>query len=149
MYLPNIVYQYLHPMNKSKLKVLLVDDDTIYQYIACKTLEATGLTGKITSCSNGQEAYQFLETNMNNQSELPDVILLDVNMPVMNGWEFLHAFKNLHSPFLKDIQIFLVTSSVNDADINYSQQFSNVQDYIVKPLVKEKLSRVLNSVSIS
>lgn len=136
-------------MNKSKVKVLLVDDDTIYQYIACKTLEATGLTNKIVTCTNGQEAYKFLETNMNDQDELPDVILLDVNMPVMNGWEFLHAFKNLHSPFLKDIRIFLVTSSVNDADINYSQQFSNVQDYIVKPLVKEKLSRVLNSVCIS
>ncbi len=136
-------------MNKSKAKVLLVDDDTIYQYIACKTLEATGLTSKITTCSNGQEAYKLLETNMNNQSELPDVILLDVNMPVMNGWEFLHAFKNLHSPLLKDIQIFLVTSSVNDADINYSQQFSNVQDYIVKPLVKDKLSRLLDSVCIS
>ena len=136
-------------MNKTKLKVLLVDDDTIYQYIASKTLEATGLTKKIITCSNGEEAYRFLETNMNNPQELPDIILLDVNMPVMNGWDFLHAFKNLHSPSLKDIPIFLVTSSVNDADINYSQQFSNVHDYIVKPLVKEKLSTVLNSVCVS
>lgn len=136
-------------MNKTKLKVLLVDDDTIYQYIASKTLEATGLTGKITTCSNGEEAYRFLEQNINNPQELPDIILLDVNMPVMNGWDFLHAFKNLHSPALKDIPIFLVTSSVNDADINYSQQFSNVHDYIVKPLVKEKLSTVLSSVLVS
>lgn len=136
-------------MIKTKLKVLLVDDDAIYQFIAGKTLEATGLTEKITTCSNGEEAYRFLEANMNNPQELPDVILLDVNMPVMNGWDFLHAFKKLHSPALKDIPIFLVTSSVNDADINYSQQFSNVQDYIVKPLVKEKLSIVLNSVCIS
>jgi CheY-like chemotaxis protein len=136
-------------MNKAKLKVLLVDDDTIYQYIASKTLDATGLTQKIITCSNGEEAYRFLEKNMNNPHELPDIILLDVNMPVMNGWDFLHAFKNLHSPSLKDIPIFLVTSSVNDADINYAQQFSNVQDYIVKPLVKEKLSAVLNSVYVS
>lgn len=136
-------------MNKTKLKVLLVDDDTIYQYIASKTLEATGLTRKIITCSNGEEAYRFLETNKNNPEELPDIILLDVNMPVMNGWDFLHAFKNLHSASLKDIPIFLVTSSVNDADINYAHQFSNVQDYIVKPLVKEKLSAVLNSVCFS
>lgn len=136
-------------MNKTKLKVLLVDDDTIYQYIASKTLEATGLTGKIITCSNGEEAYRFLETNKDNPQELPDIILLDVNMPVMNGWDFLHAFKNLHSASLKDIPIFLVTSSVNDADINYARQFSNVQDYIVKPLVKEKLSAVLNSVCFS
>jgi CheY-like chemotaxis protein len=136
-------------MSKTKLKVLLVDDDSIYQYIASKTLDATGLTQKIITCSNGEEAYRFLEKNMNNPQELPDIILLDVNMPVMNGWEFLHAFKNLHSPSLKDIPIFLVTSSVNDADINYAQQFSNVQDYIVKPLVKEKLSTILNSVCVS
>ena len=136
-------------MSKTKLKVLLVDDDTIYQYIASKTLDATGLTQKIITCSNGEEAYRFLEKNMNNPQELPDVILLDVNMPVMNGWDFLHAFKNLHAPSLKDIPIFLVTSSVNDADINYAHQFSNVQDYIVKPLVKEKLSTILTSVCVS
>ena len=136
-------------MNKAKLKVLLVDDDTIYQYIASKTLEATGLTGKIITCSNGEEAFHFLEANMNNPQELPDIILLDVNMPVMNGWDFWHAFKNLQSPSLKDIPIFLVTSSVNDADINYAHQFSNVQDYIVKPLAKEKLSTILNSFCVS
>ncbi len=61
-----ILYIIFNPMNKTKLKVLLVDDDTIYQYIASKTLEATGLTGKIITCSNGEEAYRFLETNMNN-----------------------------------------------------------------------------------
>ena len=135
-------------MSKTKLNVLLVDDDSIYQFIARKTLEATGLTSTINVCSNGEEAYRFLENNQENVNELPDVILLDVNMPVMNGWEFLHAFKNLQSPAIKHIPIFLVTSSVNDADINYSQQFSNVQDYIVKPLVKEKLCTVLNSVFV-
>ncbi len=135
-------------MSKARLNVLLVDDDSIYQFIARKTLEATGLTEKINVCSNGEEAYRFLENNQDHVNELPDVILLDVNMPVMNGWEFLHAFKNLQSPAIKHIPIFLVTSSVNDADINYSQQFSNVQDYIVKPLVKEKLSIILNSVFV-
>ncbi len=135
-------------MSRTKLNVLLVDDDSIYQFIARKTLEATGLAAKINVCSNGEEAYRFLEDNQENVNELPDVILLDVNMPVMNGWEFLHAFKNLQSPAIKHIPIFLVTSSVNDADINYSQQFSNVQDYIVKPLVKEKLCVILNSVFV-
>ena len=76
-------------MYKSKVNVLLIDDDTIYQFVARKTLEATGYINKIQVCSNGEEAYQFLERNMGNADELPDVILLDVNMPVMNGWEFL------------------------------------------------------------
>lgn len=133
-------------MSRTKFKILLVDDDTIYQYIACKTLESTGLTEKIVTCSNGKEAFKFLEENLNDKSVLPDIILLDVNMPVMNGWEFLHAFKLLHNTSLKDIRIFLVTSSVNDADINYSRQFNNVQDYIVKPLAKEKLAKILQPV---
>ena len=132
-------------MYKTKLNVLLVDDDSIYQFIARKTLESTGLAEKIYVCSNGEEAYHFLEANRNNPDALPDLILLDVNMPVMNGWEFLHAFKNIQSSAVKDIPIYIVTSSVNDADINYSQQFSNVHDYIVKPLVKEKLCAILNS----
>ena len=131
-------------MYRAKVNVLLIDDDTIYQFVSCKTLEATGHANKIKVCSNGDEACRFLEENMYNADELPDVILLDVNMPVMNGWQFLDAYQNLKANLAKEIQIFLVTSSMNDQDKEYSKRYNCVQDYIVKPLVREKISEILS-----
>ena len=130
-------------MYKSKVNVLLIDDDTIYQFVARKTLEATGYINKIQVCSNGEEAYQFLERNMANADELPDVILLDVNMPVMNGWEFLELYQSLKPSISKDMQVFLVTSSMNDQDREFSRRYICVQDYIVKPLAREKIAELL------
>ena len=106
-------------MYRTKVNVLLIDDDAIYQFVSCKTLEATGYTNKINVCSNGEEAYHFLEENQSNANELPDVILLDVNMPVMNGWEFLELFQSLKPSLSKEIHLFLVTSSMNDQDREY------------------------------
>ena len=130
-------------MYKTKANVLLIDDDSIYQFVACKTLEATGFSNKIKVCSNGEEAFRFLEANMKNAEELPDVILLDVNMPVMNGWQFLDIYQPLIPGFAKDIQVFLVTSSINDEDREFSKRYTCVQDYIVKPLAKEKIAQIL------
>ena len=131
-------------MYRAKVNVLLIDDDSIYQFVSCKTLEATGHANKIKVCSNGQEAYRFLEENMHNADELPDVILLDVNMPVMNGWQFLDAYQSLKPNLSKEIQIFLVTSSMNDQDKEYLKRYNCVQDYIVKPLSREKITEILS-----
>src|ERR1041384_6269719 len=121
-------------MCQTRLNVLLIDDDHIFQFITCKALEATGYTNKIQVCSNGEAAYNFLLDNTENAAELPDVILLDINMPIMNGWEFLEAYESLQARLPKGVQIFLVTSSMNEADRRYSMRFNTIQDYVVKPL---------------
>ena len=131
-------------MYRTKVNVLLVDDDAIYQFVSRKTLEATGHSDKITICSNGEEACQFLEENMHNVNELPDVILLDVNMPVMNGWEFLEAYQSIKPNLSKEIHVYLVTSSMNDQDKEFSKRYNCVEDYLVKPLNKEKVSQLLS-----
>jgi CheY-like chemotaxis protein len=131
-------------MYKSKVNVLIIDDDSIYQFVSCKTLESTGYINKIKVCSNGEEACKFLEANMHNADELPDVILLDVNMPIMNGWQFLDSYKYLRPNLSKEIQVFIVTSSMNDQDKEYSRRYNCIQGYIVKPLGKDKISEILS-----
>ncbi len=131
-------------MYRTSVNVLLIDDDAIYQFVSRKTLEATGNASKIEICSNGEEAIRYLETNVSNPAELPDVIFLDVNMPVMNGWEFLDAYQVLKPSIQKDIHVFLVTSSMNDEDKEFSRRFNCVEDYIVKPLNREKISELLS-----
>jgi CheY-like chemotaxis protein len=136
-------------MYRTKLNVLVVDDDIIYQFTTQKTLEATGYTNKIFVCSNGEEACQLLKNNLSNMQDIPDVIFLDINMPVMNGWDFLRAYDSIQLSLSKDVRIFLVSSSVDQADINFSRQFSSVQDYIVKPILKEKLSEIFQKIAVT
>lgn len=129
-------------MSKTKISVLLVDDDIIYQFTARKTLEATGYADKILICSNGEEALQLIE-NAFEVNDLPDIIFLDVNMPIMNGWEFLKAYSKISGRLKKSIQIYMVSSSVDEADISHSKEFDNVQDYIIKPILKDKFTEIL------
>lgn len=134
------------PMSRTKLSVLLVDDDGIYQFTARKTLEATGFADKIFICSNGEEALSLIQNTLNSE-DTPDVIFLDVNMPVMNGWEFLHAYENIKTAINKSIAIYIVSSSVDEADIIHSKEFDSVKDYIIKPILKEKFTEILSSIS--
>ena len=131
-------------MYRTKVNVLLIDDDAIYQFVSRKTLEATGHAEKISICSNGEEALHFLEKNRYDLNELPDVILLDVNMPVMNGWEFLEAYQSLKPQLSKEIHVFLVTSSMNEQDRDFSRRYDCVEDYIVKPLDRVKVTELLS-----
>ncbi|TAE08574.1 MAG: response regulator [Bacteroidetes bacterium] len=132
-------------MVTANLQICLVDDDRIYQFAARKTIEATGLVSSIKSFQNGQEAIRFLEncTEADTQS-LPDVIFLDINMPVMNGWQFLDAFSTIRAKLPKPITIYMVSSSVDEFDINKSKQYKEVKAYIIKPVHKEKFKQLLN-----
>ncbi len=127
----------------SKLTILLIDDDSIFQFLTRKVLEASGLTDEIIVCSNGQEALQLLETNIYNKATLPDVIFLDINMPVMNGWAFLEAFKLIKPLLNKPVPLYVVSSSADQADIQQAKEFDIVTDYLVKPILQEQFKTIL------
>ncbi len=139
----------MNPMIKSRLNVLLVDDDGIYQFTSKKTLEATGFAESISICSNGREAIDLIQNNLSNHLAVPDVIFLDVNMPVMNGWDFLKAYQEIKSQLAKPIKIYIVSSSADEFDINHSKQFETVTDYIIKPILKEKFALILSGLSVN
>ncbi|MEP6512407.1 MAG: response regulator [Parafilimonas sp.] len=126
-----------------KLTILLIDDDSIFQFLTRKVLEASGLTDEIIACSNGQEALQLLETNICNKAALPDVIFLDINMPVMNGWAFLEAFKLIKPLLNKPVPLYVVSSSADRADIQQAKEFDIVTDYLVKPIFQEQFKTIL------
>lgn len=127
--------------------VCLIDDDKIYQFTAKKMLEATGMAKHIQSFYDGSEALAFFSgENSKEAANLPDVIFLDINMPVMNGWEFLEEYEKLCNSLPKNMRLYVVSSSVDDADIRRSRQFSSVTDYIVKPITRLRYQELLEAI---
>lgn len=115
--------------------ISIVDDDKIYQFTMTKTIEATRRFKKILVFSDGEEAFGFLTENQSNPEFLPDIIFLDINMPYMDGWEFLAEFALLKPKLAKKIIVYMVSSSVSELDINRAKEISEVTDYIIKPII--------------
>jgi CheY-like chemotaxis protein len=132
-------------MSDVKYNVCLVDDDKVYQFTSKMILEATQLTNKITTFFNGKEAIDFFLDVQNHQLELlPDVIFLDINMPIMNGWNFLEEFDKIYYSLPKKVLIYVVSSSVDESDMEKSKSFMSVTDYVIKPINKEKYRLLLS-----
>jgi two-component system chemotaxis response regulator CheY len=135
-------------MRDQNPRVLIVDDDFVYRYAASKTIRATGLAGKIEECSNGIEALNYLKENICNSENLPDIIFLDINMPAMDGWEFLSEFNAMVSRISKTILIYIVSSSLDKSDLSRSKEINMVTDFLVKPVFKETFSKILQGVQL-
>lgn len=129
-----------------KIKTLcLVDDDDIFQLITQRVIAQTNLVETIKIFSNGLDAMVFLKSVAQNAARLPEIILLDLNMPVMDGWEFLEEFTLLKPRLEKTITIYVVSSSIAPSDIQRAEAISEVTDYIIKPITTEKLLDMLKS----
>lgn len=129
---------------KTKLSVLVVDDDSIFQFLSKKILETTALTNEIYTCSNGSEALQLLKSGSIELEKFPDIIFLDINMPIMNGWEFLHEFEHIKTNICKIVPVFIVSSSQDHDDIEHARKFSTVKDYLIKPIMPKQFVEILS-----
>jgi two-component system chemotaxis response regulator CheY len=123
--------------------IAVVDDDTVYQFTASRTLKATKLTDQILQFPNGQEALEFLSNNSSDAAKLPDIIFLDINMPVTDGWMFLDEFKKRKDEFAKNMRIYMVSSSIDPRDLNRARANPEVSDYVEKPISLTKFSELL------
>ena len=121
----------------------LVDDDEIYQYGFRRTVELSNFAKKILIFSDGEEAINFLVDNIANASKLPDAIFLDINMPIMNGFEFMEEYIKLKPRVGKKITIYMVSSSIDPADIKRAKSISELSDYIIKPVDKARLKEIV------
>ena len=128
--------------NFTPLTICLIDDDRIYQFTAKRIIELVNPTQKVLVFSNGKEAIDFFTNGVFDRDQLPDIIFLDINMPVMNGWEFLEAYDAVKAVMEKQIKIYMVSSSVDEKDKIRSRTF-DVKDFIEKPLDKETMCEIL------
>lgn len=125
--------------------IAVVDDDSVYQFTASRTLKATALPHEIIQFNNGQEALTFLRGSVssNGNASLPDIIFLDINMPITDGWKFLEEFHELKTRLAKDIKIYMVSSSIDPRDQNRAKNIPEVTDYMEKPISMSKFAEVI------
>lgn len=128
-----------------KLKsILLIDDDNINNFIVVSKLKSIQLVENINFVENGKEGLSFILKCVENDPEnLPGIIFLDINMPIMDGWEFLAEFDKIPIEYTSKMHIYMVSSSVYSEDIEKSKQYSSVKMFISKPLVRERIEQII------
>lgn len=129
-------------MSKSFV-ICVIDDDHVYQYMITRTIKENNLSEDILIFSDGEEAIEFLKSNADKIENMPDVIFLDINMPIMDGWQFLEEFVFLKPRIGKKITIYMVSSSVDKADTERATKISELTDYIVKPITPDRLKDII------
>lgn len=129
-------------------KILCVDDDSITLMLCKKVIAKAEFSSEIDTCSNGEEALKYFE-NLKKEKELnttivePQLIFLDLNMPIMNGWEFLDIFSKsqFYSTF-SEIKVIVLSSTIDPRDIEKAKQYPMVLNFLSKPITIEILQTI-------
>ncbi len=123
--------------------VFIVDDDKIYRYTTEKYIELLKLASRVKSYADGEEAINSIKANIGDSDNLPDIILLDVNMPIMDGWDFIEEYLQLNPDLPKNITLYMVSSSIDERDRERASRINEVSDYIVKPVTEDQLIKLI------
>lgn len=127
----------------AKLKtILLVDDCQATNFIHRLVIDNYGCAETVVECRDGAQALDYLRSGVDKHPQ-PELILLDINMPVMNGWEFLEAYENLPSKQKAGVVVVMLTTSQNPDDRSKAEERGLVSEFTLKPLDEEKLEAVL------
>ncbi len=127
--------------------ICIIDDDLIFRFGTRKMMETVHLPLDFLIYKNGKDAFDDLLPKLKKDTNLPDVILLDLNMPIMDGWQFLDELVKI--PNAERIPIYIVSSSVDSRDIDKAKTYSIVKDYIIKPFSVSKIQDLMEELTKS
>ncbi len=123
-------------------QILLIEDDSIFTFLLQKAIQKSNFEGNLITFNNGLSAIEHLQKEYRKDSNY--VLFLDLNMPVMNGWQFMEAFNSIAEP--SNCMVFIMTSSRNQLDIDALMENPLIADFIIKPItdilingIKEKV----------
>lgn len=136
-------------MKRKLTGVLLIDDDDTTNFLNQRLLDRMKVTEHIRTFVNGKQAFDYLYNVSNNNYEeesqnyfKPELILLDINMPVMDGFEMLDLYERLNPEFRRNITMAVLTTSTHPQDTANSRKYN--AEYLTKPLTVEKVNALLN-----
>jgi CheY-like chemotaxis protein len=119
----------------------IVEDNPIDIFINTKVIEQTNLCDELVTYNSAREALASLANNQASQIPNPELILLDIRMPDMDGFDFLDAFMKLPEAVQQKCKIIMLSSSIDDADESKARSYPAVYDFVCKPLTREKIER--------
>lgn len=129
---------------KQELKcILLIDDEEVDNFIHEKVIKNSGCTEKIVVVDGGQPALDYLVAAKDGNHPMPDLIFLDINMPGMDGWEFIEAYRQLNKAEDEHVIIAMLTTSLNPDDAEKAKTIKEIKDFINKPLTTDILQEIL------
>ena len=128
-------------------KLIFIDDSLLDHFILKRILTRYNLDYSVSCTSDATEVIVFLEHNRHLADELPDIILLDIYMPGFDGWDFLDKVQYLYPYLAKPVKIYILSSSVNPADIECARKYTCVRSFIFKPITKEVLEKHIDDES--
>ena len=155
MYYLRIIKRYYCCINTTKLLTLnrmsdtplvwIIDDDDISKFVMKRNLSQLSVTNVI-EFPDSLQPLKILTDNFDSVDILPDIILLDLNMPKLNGFQFMEEFRVTNEKIKKDIQIYMLTSSLSSNDIDRAKSFPEISEYIIKSITLRNLSKIVDKV---
>lgn len=126
----------------NKRKIAVIDDDEVFQLIIRKQIEMKNIDCEIMNFFNGQEASDFFKSLEPGSDKTPDLVMLDVNMPVKDGWGFLEDYAHVSPQVKGNVKLYMVTSSVIQSDIDRAGNNNDIVGFVSKPLTNDKLDEI-------
>jgi CheY-like chemotaxis protein len=129
-------------MKKKAITVMIVDDSFAVNFFNKSVLNDSKLCEEIIEARHGQEALDILNERIKLNLSLPDVIFLDINMPVMDGWKFLEKYEELEASLREGISVYILTTSTNPDERFRSKNVTTVKDFFVKPIGRKVIKHL-------
>ena len=129
-------------MHQGKVELAyIIDDDEVIIYLTDIIIKNVEFCEKLTTFTKANDALEALKVALETGKDIPSVILIDLNMPVMDGWRFLDELVKLDTK--QQVPVFIFTSSIDSRDMERAQKYGIVKDYIIKPLTIHKINKIL------
>ncbi|KXX72420.1 response regulator [Flammeovirga sp. SJP92] len=130
-------------MKKKLDKILIIDDSEADVFIMKRIINKAEVTNNIITAFGAQEALEYLSQKIEGCYPKPNIVLLDINMPNMSGWEFLDEYEKLDKEMKAGEIICMITTSKDPSERDRAKRFNIVDDFTHKPLTKEKLMEII------
>lgn len=130
-------------------KLVFIDDDPIDHFLMKHILHGKNYFDTTTYTLYGSLVLDYIDEHKSEPEKLPDMIFVDLNMPVFSGWDFLKRMERMQPEISKDIPVFIISSSLRPDDKAMSSKFSFVQDFVSKPVNSEEIERIVSTQSIA